>query len=233
MSFFFGFDSHLITFIAKYNDKKIWLAMSVEKKKVEKKKSPYSLKSYKSNRENPFMNDALDVINNNIVKRYKNSTNTGEKAILSAVDSHGEVLGHTSFVRQIEVDEDKFAKLYLSNFSAFWDLKNQAIKVFGYILTTLQPKRDMFIFLIEDCMEHTGYKSKNSIWIGLGSLVENNIIARGPADTLYFINPMVVFNGDRVTFAKTYVKKRKQKVIDPAQMDIYDQIENFENEKPD
>ncbi|MGB1041334.1 MAG: replication/maintenance protein RepL [Flavobacteriales bacterium] len=195
--------------------------MSEEKKK---KKSPYSLKSYKANKENPFINDALEVINNNIVKKYKNSTNTGEKAILKAIDNHGEVLGHTSFVRQIEIDEDKFAKIYLSNFSAFWDLKNQAIKVFGYIMTQLLPKQDMFIFLIEDCMKHTGYKSKNSVWIGLGSLVENGIIARGPADTLYFINPMVVFNGDRVTFAKTYVKKRKQKVVDPNQTSLLEQI---------
>lgn len=193
-----------------------------------KKNSPYSLKSYKSNKENPFMNEALDIINSNVVKRYKNSTNTGEKAILKAVDDNGEVLGHTSFVRQIEVDEEKFAKLYLSNFSAFWDLKNQAIKVFGYIMTKLQPKQDMFIFLHDECMKHTGYKSKNSIWIGLGSLVENGIIARGPADSLYFINPMVVFNGDRVTFAKTYVKKRKSKEIDPAQTNILDQIREFE-----
>ena len=39
-------------------------------------------------------------------------------------------------------------------------------------------------------------------------LLENDIIARGPSDSLYFINPMVAFNGDRVTFAKTYVKKQ-------------------------
>ncbi|MFS2435331.1 hypothetical protein AAH124_20465, partial [Phocaeicola vulgatus] len=34
------------------------------------------------------------------------------------------------------------------------------------------------------------------------------IIARGPADNLWFINPLIVFNGDRVTFAKTYVRKK-------------------------
>ncbi|KDS32474.1 repA domain protein, partial [Phocaeicola vulgatus str. 3775 SR(B) 19] len=28
------------------------------------------------------------------------------------------------------------------------------------------------------------------------------------ADNLWFINPLIVFNGDRVTFAKTYVRKK-------------------------
>jgi hypothetical protein len=127
-------------------------------------------------------------------------------------------MGHTSFVRQIEVDEQQFTKIYLSNFSAFFDLKSQAIKVFGYIMTKLVPKQDMFIFLMDDCLEYTGYKGESSVFIGLGSLVEAGIIARGPADNLYFINPMIAFNGDRVTFAKTYVKKQKEKIKNENQI---------------
>ena len=34
------------------------------------------------------------------------------------------------------------------------------------------------MFFLDECMEYTGYKGKNSIYIGLTSLVENNIIAR-------------------------------------------------------
>ncbi len=168
------------------------------------------LSSHSKNKTNPFVEQAIEKINQNIVKKYKSSTNTGEKAILQAVDPNsGELLGHTSFVRQIEVDEEKFTKLYLSQFSQFWDLQPQSMRVFGYIMTCLVPKQDMFIFLLDDCMEHTGYKSKTSIFKGLGGLIDSEIIARGPSDSLYFINPMVAFNGSRVTFAKTYVKKKK------------------------
>ena len=40
---------------------------------------------------------------------------------------------------------------------------------------------------------------------------------------------MVAFNGDRVTFAKTYVKKKqKGKVIDPNQIDLLDAIAEAE-----
>lgn len=191
---------------------------------VKKNRSSTGLTKYSLNKENPFIEQALEEVNKNIVKKYKTASKTGEKAILKAFDeSTGEILGHTQFVRQIEVDEAQFAKFYLSNFSAFFDLKPQAIKVFDYILKQLIPNRDEFLFLIDEAKEHTGYKSSTSVRIGLTSLLKNEIIARGRADNLFFINPMVAFNGNRITFAKTYVKKQKSKTkeIDPMQTDIF------------
>jgi hypothetical protein len=42
----------------------------------------------------------------------------------------------------------------------------------------------------------------------LAELLAAEIIARSTASSLYFINPIVMFNGNRLTFAKTYVKKK-------------------------
>ena len=115
------------------------------------------LTEFQKNTENPFLKQAIEQVEKNVVKKYKTATKTDQRAILQAFDpSSGEVLGHTQFVRQIEVDEQQFAKLYLSNFSAFFDLKPQAIKVFGYILSVLIPNRDEFIFDRDECMEYTG-----------------------------------------------------------------------------
>ena len=55
---------------------------------------------------------------------------------------------------------------------------------------------------------YTKYKTDKAVYKGLAELVKAEIIARGPADNLWFINPLIVFNGDRVTFAKTYVRKK-------------------------
>ena len=108
-----------------------------------------SIKDFEMNRENPFLKKAIEQVEKNVVKKYKTATKTDQKAILQAFDPEtGEVLGHTQFIRQIEVDEQQFAKLYLSNFSSFFDLKPQAIKVFGYILNQLVPNRDEFMFLL-------------------------------------------------------------------------------------
>ncbi len=179
-----------------------------------------SLSAYEMHKENPFLSQAIEQIDKSVVKKYKTATKTGEKAILRAVDHEGEMLGHTTFIRQIEVDEEQFAKVYLSNFSVFFDLKPQAIKVFGYILNQLVPNKDEFIFIMEDCLEYTSYKSDTSVRIGLTSLLENGVIARGRKDYIYFINPMVAFNGNRITFAKTYVKKKTKSVQDPNQTQL-------------
>lgn len=169
------------------------------------------LTDFEFNKENPFLKQSLEVVNQNLARKYKTATKTGEKAILQAFDPNsGELLGHTQFIRQIEVDEDKFAKLYLTRFPQFFDLKPQAIRVFGYILNQLIPNRDEFIFDREECMIYTGYKSDKSVFIGLTELLKSEIIARGSKDYKYFINPMVVFNGNRISFVDTYVKKKKK-----------------------
>lgn len=185
------------------------------------KRNTTSLSEFSLNKENPFINQAVEHIQKHIVKKYKSASKTGEKAILKAFDeSTGEVLGHTQFIRQIELDEDQFAKVYLSHFSAFFDLKPQAIKVFGYILTQLMPSKDEFIFILDECLEHTKYSSATSVRIGLTSLLQSEIIARGRAENLYFINPMVAFNGNRITFAKTFIRKKKL-AANPNQLDIF------------
>lgn len=185
-----------------------------------------TISKFNKNKENPFLKQAVEQVNNNIVKKYKTASKVGEKAVLKAVDDNGEILGHTQFIRQIEVDEEQFAKFYLSNFSSFFDLKPSAIKVFGYILSQLIPNRDIFSFYIDDCQEYTGYKSFKTIYIGLASLLENEIIARGRTEYEYYINPMIVFNGNRVTFAKTYVKKSKPKKVDPNQTSLLEGLDN-------
>ena len=186
--------------------------------------SDIKLTAFEKNKENPFIKQAIEQINDNVVKKYKTASKTGEKAILTAVDNHGQVLGHTQFVRQIEVDEAQFAKFYLSNFSAFFDLKPSAVRVFGYVLRELKPNKDHFHIDFDEMLEVTNYKNKSSLYEGLASLVQNEIIARGKNEYHYFINPMVVFNGNRITFAKTYVKKNKPKEIDPNQLNLLDHI---------
>lgn len=179
------------------------------------------LASYDKHEKNPFVERAIEEVNGHIVKKYKTASKTDQRATLQAIDPKtGEFIGHTTFVRQIEVDEDKFTKIYLSQFSAFFDLKTQGVRVFGYIMTKLIPGHDTFQFFLKEALKYTGYKTKESIYQGLAQLVAAEIIARTEHDVIYFINPLVAFNGNRVTYAKTYVKKKKEK--DPDQLNMFD-----------
>ena len=180
------------------------------------------------NRVNPFMEQAIEVVQKNVVKKYKNATNTGEKAILQAVDPNsGEVLGVTSFVRQVEVDEEQFVKIYLTNFKSFFDLSTSAIRVFGYLIQNLVAGKDLVLFGLEAAKNYTKYTAKSTIYIGLTELLQAGIIARGWSESVYFINPMCLFNGNRLTYVKTYVKKKKKQAQeDPNQLSFMNQLES-------
>lgn len=126
------------------------------------------------------------------------------------VSSDGTVEGHSAFMRYIEVDEDRFAKVYLSQFEAFWELSKPAIRVFGYVINCIVPNQDVFMLRMDKALEYTKYTHANSVISGLTDLIENGIIARGRYESEYYINPLVLFNGSRVTFAKTYIKRKKE-----------------------
>ena len=171
-------------------------------------KNELKLSDFQRNKENPFMKQAIEDIENHVVKKYKSSTGSDKKAVVAVADTDTGEVFRTSFIRQIEVDEEQFAKLYLNNFAAFFDLSQAAIRVFGYIMTCMKPKNDMIMFILEDCLEYTKYTSKGTVYRGLAELVKAEIIARGINENLWFINPLIVFNGDRVSFTKTYVRKK-------------------------
>lgn len=170
--------------------------------KTKKKK----LTDFALNKENPFAQQALVNIGHALVTKSVKGTNKDESAVLKGVDHNGEVLGDTVFIRNKTVDSEEFTKFFLAGFKAFFDLKPASMKVFSFILAQLKPNQDCFWFFVEDCMEYTGYSSV-SIFRALGELCAAQIIARGRTERLYYINPMVCFNGDRVTFATTYINK--------------------------
>ena len=98
-------------------------------KNEKQKKYDIKLSSFPKNEENPFMTQAIEGIENNIVKKYKSNTGSDKKGVVISCDTETGEVFKTSFIRQVEVDEQQFAKLYLSNFAAFFDLSQAAIRV--------------------------------------------------------------------------------------------------------
>lgn len=186
---------------------------------------------FPKNTENPFLKEMVEEIEPGTKRKMITPSN---KELVQTVynGQSGEFIGHTAFMQYVEVDEKQFAKLYLSNIAAFWDLNKSSIRVFSYIMSNIKPNQDKIYFILEECIEFTGYKSKTMIFSGLASLLENKIIARGRASFEFYINPLVVFNGNRITFAKTYIKKKLREKNDD-QLDLFGDMErrNFKSLK--
>lgn len=169
---------------------------------------------------NPFVEKAIEKISENTTKKLR--WIKGNQVVQHYLENEeGKVVAHAAFLQQIEVDEEKFAKLYLSQLGFFFDLPKPAMRVFTYILNNLQPKTDRFFLVMKEALSYTQYKEEKSIFTGLAYLCDKGLIARSETHYMYYINPLVFFNGDRVTFAKTYVRNRKKAVIeDPNQLKI-------------
>ncbi len=190
---------------------------------IMEKKNTLSVSNLPQFDANPFIEKAIISIEEKTVKRKQYfGGSKGVENIVSNVAS-GEVIGHTNFVRYVELDEEKFAKIYLSQFTAFWDLTKTAIRVFGYVINNLIPNKDVVYIDIQEVMQVTKYKEEKSVYKGLAELVNAGMIARSKNHMKYFINPMIFFNGDRVTYATTYIKKKKaaQKTPDPSQLSMF------------
>ncbi|MCI1189866.1 RepA protein [Hymenobacter sp. DH14] len=166
------------------------------------------LTDYPSNRENPFLEKAVAEMKVSVKRQSIKPRNRGAETSLVLVDDLGEEHGEAIFVRQVEVDEAGFTKIFREGLARFSGLSMRGTKVWLYICDQLKPGSTSVHFMHSQCLEHTGYKSRSNVMSGLAELLEASIIARSEESSLYFINPMVMFNGNRITFAKSYVRKQ-------------------------
>ena len=183
--------------------------MDITKKKTSVKGQSYyqSIGEFEKHTSNPFAQEAVQNIQKVTVRKSKLMGADKSAQHIITNSETGEVDGYAQFVRYVEVDEEKFAKIYISEFAAFYELNKPAMKVLHYIIANIKKDTDILHFKIKQCMAFTGY-SKVSVFNGLGSLIKNGIIARTEENDEYFINPMVLFNGDRIAYVRAYVKKK-------------------------
>ena len=182
------------------------------------------LSDFPKNRENPFLNRFITELDP--TQRRKMVAPSNKEVIQTVVDQDGVMTGQSAFVQYMEVDEKQFAKLYLSNLAAFWDLSKPAIRVFTYIMANIRPNQDKIEFDLEECMDYTQYRAKKAVFQGLADLLTKNIIARGRNEYQYFINPMITFNGDRVLFAKGIIRKKIKTTANDQQLTLFGNIDN-------
>lgn len=157
--------------------------------------------------DNPFAEEMVDGLK---IKRKQIFAGKGEHLLIS--QHTGEIEGQTAFLKTKQVDPEKFVKIYLDSLENFFELSTNSIKVLSYIFTVTKPNTDIIFFDTKKAMEYTGYRSKNTINKALLQLIENKFIARATAASVYFINPIIFFNGDRILFANQYIKKNPKEL---------------------
>jgi hypothetical protein len=167
-----------------------------------------SLQAFQKYKENPFCEALVTQL-----------TSTGKEKItkMMAVDKSDMIINSDSgeikpnnnllFAEKKWVDRDEFLKLFFSEISIFFDLTKNQQKLLMYIISTLEYNKDSFLFDLDDCIEKTGM-AKSTIYIGLSHFCDLKIIARSNLSVVYYINPVMMFKGDRIVVAREYVQAK-------------------------
>ncbi|EPL7413626.1 hypothetical protein WJA00_003129 [Klebsiella pneumoniae] len=136
-----------------------------------------------------------------------------------------------NIVHTQEVDKEEFIKLYTSQIKAYFDLTKTAYKVFFIFLRIYQDAigKDHFYLSCKKAMslaekiDHF-VLSESIFYRGIKELIEKRIIAKTNEKNWCFINPAIVFNGDRARFVSEIIKKKEVMEEQPESVASTDRI---------
>jgi hypothetical protein len=131
----------------------------------------------------------------------------------------GETMAHSGVHVVREVDEAEFVKLYTANIKSIFDLKPGSQRILQYLIVQLQktPNADA-IYLAwvgaeEYFSEHQVKMSRSAFYNSLKELMVKGFIAESTLPNLFWFNPNLFFNGDRMTFINEIRRKEKEQPV--------------------
>lgn len=150
-------------------------------------------------------------------------TKTKKKIIgnsdLGVVNVHtGEVEGGNFLWTNKTVDDEQFAKIYIKEISSLYDLTKTGFRALSFILSKLEPNKDLVYVYYPDMQEYCGWTIRKTCNSGLKELLTAKIIAPSLQPGFWFINPHVVFNGNRLTLVTNYTRKGTNEQTNDIQM---------------
>ncbi|EPO2503512.1 hypothetical protein ACT8N9_004691 [Escherichia coli] len=172
---------------------------------------------------NPFVYEQDITIN---IKKKK-------IAVVRGTELHDEEGNNfTSTISQVqEVDKEEFMKIFTGQIKLYFDLSQTAFKLFFIIIGIYQKaigKDEIYLSLEEAKEESLKYDyslSKAVYYRAIKELIEKNIIAKSNKRYIFFINPAVVFNGDRAKFVKE-IKIKKEKIANEKLQSQFEEKKN-------
>lgn len=158
---------------------------------------------------NPFITDEP------LIKKHKKQSVAAGKINKVLLDpTTGEIENISMLYGSKEVDQDQFIKLYVDHVAALFELSKTGLKAFAYVLNCMKVNNDLIYINITRMVEFCGWKTTKQAYRGIAELLANKIIAQSVDVNLWFINPNIVFNGDRFAYIREFRKKQPKKELE-------------------
>jgi predicted transcriptional regulator len=140
------------------------------------------------------------------------------------VSDDGESIAHSGVHVVREVDENEFMKVYTKNIKSIFDLKPSTQRVLQYLLTELQktPNADAvylaWIGAEEYFSEQDLNVSRSSFQRSMKELLNKGFLAESTKPSMFWFNPNLFFNGNRMSFVHEYRKKITAPLVGDAHL---------------
>jgi hypothetical protein len=171
----------------------------------EEKREITGVRSAPTFAENPFMRGSVTKIKG----RKKHYDVLGRPAI--AIDQKtGEVLGGVEHKVVRVVDDSQFVKVFSDGIAGIYDLSKPGTRVFRYLFDVVQehPNVDKLYLYFMDALEEPWTIPKSVFFRGMAELLEKNFIARSQNPNMFYLNPAMIWNGNRFSFVQEFIKTK-------------------------
>lgn len=104
-----------------------------------------------------------------------------------------------------KVDRETFIKVFRNSLQYIAKLSRTAQAILWYVMDNLPKDKGYIIIDNSTVMEFCDFKTRKSVRDGVIELLEKNILTKSTINKKFWVNPLVMFNGNRITYAKEYI----------------------------
>lgn len=104
-----------------------------------------------------------------------------------------------------KVDHAQFIKIFKENLAAVMKLSKTAREVLWYIMNNIPQDRGYVVIDNASVMDFCGFKTRKSVREAVVELLSKDFLTRSTIPKKYWVNPLVLFNGNRIVYANEYI----------------------------
>lgn len=104
-----------------------------------------------------------------------------------------------------KVDRETFIKVFRDSIRYIAKLSRTAQAVLWYIMDNLPQDKGYVVIDNMTVMDFCHFKTRKSVREGVVELLDKNFLVRTTVPKKFWVNPLIVFNGNRITYANEYI----------------------------
>lgn len=153
-----------------------------------------------AHKENPFLRGSLVAVKG----RKKNYTVAS--GAMTLTDKTGVVQGTVQHTITKVIDDTLFVKVFSDGVAGMYDLGRPGAKVFRFLFDEVQknPNQDRMYLYFMDALEDPWCIPKTTFFKGMAELLDKGFLAKSANPNMFFLNPSMMWNGDRFRFVQEY-----------------------------